>query len=139
MRRFLLALAALALIAAASPGASAPQFMPVDVYVDSGGERLVAYQLELIFDESKVEILSLEGGAPESFREAPYYDPAGMRGGRMVIAAFTTDDAGAPQGKHRLARLHLRVAPGASPNIEAHVVIAARPGGERIPVETEVK
>lgn len=119
-----------------SPG---PNFVPVDVYVDSGAEQIVAYQLELTYDRGKVQVLSLEGGDPEAFGDAPHYDPAGMRGGRIVIAAFTTDDAGAPSGRHRLARLHLRLAPGASADIEARVVIAARPGGEPIPVEVELK
>jgi hypothetical protein len=133
--------AALAMLLAAGSGEPrpAPDFVPVDVYVDSGAEQIVAYQLELTYDGAGVKVLSLEGGDPDAFDDAPHYDPAGMSGGRMVIAAFTTDDAGAPSGRHRLARLHLRVAPGASADIEARVVTAARPGGERIPVDVELK
>ena len=134
-------LAALLLGAAPEPAdqaAPAPRFAPVDVFVDAGEERLAAWQVELTYDGGKVQVLSLEGGEPQSFREAPYYDPAGMTGGRMVIAAFVADDAQAPAGRNRVARLHLRMEKADSPLPAARLVTAAKPGGGRIEAKVEL-
>ena len=139
-----LLLAALLLGAAAPEPAAGPapapgqRFAPVDVFVDAGEERLAAWQLEITYDGGKVQVLSLEGGEPQGFREAPWYDPAGMTGGRMVIAAFVSDDAQAPAGRNRVARLHLRMEKTGSPLPAAKLVTAAKPGGERIGAKVQL-
>ncbi len=146
MRR-LLALAAALLLCAAptggkarpapAPGPGAPRFVAVDLYVDSGERKLAAYQLEITY-QTRVKVLSLEGGEPAAFSAAPHYDPAGMTGGRIVIAAFTTDDENAPEGRNRVARLHLWVEGGGAPELTARLMVAARPGGEHIEAKVEV-
>jgi hypothetical protein len=113
-------------------------FRPLEVYVDSGKQQLVAYQIEISYDPKTVKVLSLEGGEPKAFKDAPHYDPAGMTQGKIVIAAFTTDHAKAPRGKNRLARLHLMVKGKATPKISAKLITAAKPGGKRIKAKVEL-
>jgi hypothetical protein len=141
MRATCALLVAAALLGAAAPEPApgpAPHFVPVDVFVDSGEEQLAAWQVELTYDGAEVQVLSLEGGEPAGFREAPYYDPAGMTGGRIVVAAFVVEDDAAPAGRSRVARLHLRAAKAGSPLPAARLVTAARPGGRRIAAEVEL-
>jgi len=144
--RLLLTITASVLLAAgtgddkpARDGKSADPFMPVDVFVDSGNKQLVAYQLEITYDHKQVKIISLEGGEPEAFKDAPHYDPAGMTRGRIIIAAFTTDHAGAPKGKNRLARLHLTAEGHGTPKLKVTVVAAAKPGGKRLDAKAELE
>ena len=147
MRSYLLLLA----LAAALPGCTssdqaagkkpsrATSFQAVDVFVDSGAQPLAAYQIEAAYAPGRVQILSLEGGESEGFRDAPYYDPAGMTGGRMVIAAFVVRDEQATAGPQRVARLHLRLTGAEARLPDVRLVAAAGPGGERIKAATELK
>jgi len=114
------------------------RFKPVDVWVQTGGERLAAYQVEVTYDARRVQVVGVEGGDKGPFNEAPYFDPKGKAGGRMIVAAFTSDDAKAPEGRLRIARLHLRVVGEGDPEIKIRLVTAARPGGERIALEVEL-
>jgi hypothetical protein len=136
MKRPLGALLAMAgaLLLPPAPATSAAQarFVAVDVFVDSGGERLAAWQVELTYDRDHVRVLSLEGGAAEGWREPPHYDPRGMTAGRMVMAAFVSDDALASSGRARVARLHLLVEGMGERLPEVRLVTAAGPGGGRI-------
>lgn len=115
-----------------------PRFQAVDVFVDSGGTPLAAYQVEAFYDPRRVQILGLEGGEREGFREAPHYDAAGMTGGRIIIAAFVDSDGKASAGRQRVARLHLRLADGAALLPVLKPMAAARPGGERMAIRVEV-
>lgn len=133
------------------------RFRPVDVFLDSGDARLAAYQVEVRYDKSRVKIVGVEGAdaeEAEGFNPPPYYDHKGMDAGRIVIAAFVTDDLLAPAGRTRVATLHLRVEgelkderrgeredelegePVAGMSVR--LVTAARPGGERIAPEVEL-
>jgi hypothetical protein len=133
-------LAPLALTGEKKPAAAEGwRFVAADVFVDSGREQMVAYQVEVSYDRARVKVLGLEGGEPRGFKGAPHYDPAGMTGGRIVIAAFTTDDAGAPRGRSRIARLHLHVRGESFPKLGLRPVTAARPGGKKITVSFEAK
>ena len=139
-RSLLAAAAAAALLAAVGAGLPAgpaaaertPPFTTVDLFLDSGENRLAAYQVEITYDRERVKVVGLEGGEARAFSDAPHYDPAGMTGGRIVIAAFTTDDQAAPKGSGRVARLHLRVSGSGDPGLRVRVVTAAKPGGKRI-------
>jgi len=137
----------LALAAARAPGQDSgdgdtpatPAFRAVDVWLDAGGERLSAYQVELRYDRARMKLVSLEGGDDAAFVAPPYYDPAGLAGGRIVIAALTADDD-VPRGRIRVARLHVMVEDGgAVPPVESTLVTAARPGGDRIAPEIELR
>ncbi|MBI5725458.1 MAG: hypothetical protein HZA50_15990 [Planctomycetes bacterium] len=106
-------------------------FRAVDVWVDSAETPLAAYQVEVNYDQKAVKIVGVEGGVPVCYRSAPYYDEAGKAGGRIILAAFVSDDNTAPAGKVRVARLHLQIAGETLPDCQIKLVTAAKPGGER--------
>ena len=110
-------------------------FQAVDVWIDAGALPLAAYQVEVRYDAARVKVVGVEGGDRGAFNAAPYHDPAGKAGGRIVVASFTTEDARAPAGRVRVARLHLRVEGGGDPEVTIRLVTAAQAGGERIQPE----
>jgi hypothetical protein len=124
-------LAALLLGIAAAP-AQDPQFFALDVYVETGARPLAAYQFEVT---TGARIVGVEGGEPACFRAAPYYDPAALQGGRIIVAAFTLD-ADPPAGRVRVARLHMMESGEAK--FETKLVVAAAPGGERFDARIDV-
>src|SRR5262245_32375193 len=71
------------------PRDNAPHFVVVDVTLDSGTTPLAAYQLEIVSTNKAVKIVGIEGGDSAAFRQPPYYDPAAMQGGRVVLGAFS--------------------------------------------------
>ncbi len=117
------------------------RFATYDVFINSGGVELAAWQFELIYQPKRVAIVGIEGGAKEPFPpgKPPFYDRQGWQGGRIVIAAFTTAKEGLPTTRCRIARLHLRLEGDAPPELELKLVAAARPGGERIPALLELE
>src|SRR5262249_34969543 len=108
-------------------------FRSVAVYVDAGAEPLAAYQVEITVGDAAPTawIVGVEGGGTDAFRAAPYYDPAALQGGRIVIAAFTTD-AMPPRGRIQVATLHLCEPPGCKPKYGARLVVAATVDGGTI-------
>ena len=128
MRRFA-AVLALLLVAGAAP---AQRFRPVEVFVDSSGAPLAAWQLEVIAD-GEAQIVGVEGGASPAFAEAPAYDPEALAGGRIILAAFSLRDAAElPRGRTRVATVHVRE-PGAAPRYSVRLQAAAGPDGTPIP------
>ena len=101
------------------------QFRTIEISIDPGGETLAAYQFEL---DTSSKIVGIEGVEKTAFQEAPFYDPAALKGGRIVIAAYTLDAA--PAGKVRVARLHLLER--AAARYEPRLVAAASASGRRI-------
>jgi len=135
-RRVLACIVALgALLAPGATRADVSRFRPVDVWLDSGGQPLAAYQVEITAGPDAA-IVGVEGGAG-AFAEPPHYDPAALRGGRIILAAFTTT-AGAPQRRTRVATLHMRESGDAQPSYRAVVMVAAAPDGRRIPASVEL-
>jgi len=116
---------------AGGKGKPSPRFGAVDVYLDSGAEPLAAYQFELSAHHPDAKIVGVEGGEHAAFREAPYYDPAALQGGRIVIAAYNTG-ADLPTGKTRVATIHFQLTGDATPEYEAKLVIAASASGSKI-------
>ena len=114
------------------------RFESAEIFVDSGGEALAAYQVEIRYDRQRVKIIGLEGGETRAFREPPFYDPKGMAGGRIIVAAFTTDDSKAPERKSRVARLHLQVIGKLPVQLTIRLITAAKPGGERIQASANI-
>ena len=137
----LLSAAALALsMLAATSDARAEEparFQPVDIVVDVGEKTLGAYQIEIVVKSGDASIVGVEGGAPAAFKSAPYYDPKALAGGRIVIAAYSADDA-LPSGRIHVATLHLRVV-GAAPVYEARVTAAADGAGQPLTIAVEVQ
>lgn len=101
-----------ALVAAGASGSSAesdtvtgPKFRVVDIYIDSDSP-LSAYQVEVNADSGEATVVGVEGGeAP--MNEPPFYDPAALAGGHIVLAAFNTE-AALTAGPHRIASVHVR-------------------------------
>jgi hypothetical protein len=88
------------------------RFEAVDVWIDSGDIPLAAYQVEIRAAGGRASIVGIEGGDHAALADPPHYDPRALHEGqineRIVIAAFSTDDA-LPRGRTRVARLHLAV------------------------------
>lgn len=95
-------LVAVALAAFVAPQEEA-RFATLDIFVDAGARALAAWQIEV---EGPAEIVGVEGGEAVVWREAPQYDPEALAGGRLIVAAFTLEDA-PPAGTIRVARLHV--------------------------------
>lgn len=88
--------------------AAASAFRYLDVFIDTHGKPLAAYQFELVAPKG-VQLVGIEGGEHKAFAQPPYYDPKALIDGeRIVIAAFDTG-ADLPAGKTRVARLSVRV------------------------------
>lgn len=119
------------------PGAGEMRFRALDVIIDTGGRPLAAWQVEIRGEDGASKIVGVEGGEPAPFPGAPYYDPAALQGGKIILAAFTLDE-NPPAGKIRVARLHLGEPDGEQPAYSARVLAAATRGGERIEVRVEL-
>src|SRR5205085_6970602 len=76
-------------------------------------------------DPSQAKIVGVEGVG----EKPPYYDPAALQGGRIILANFSTEPA-LPSGRVLVARVHFQEtgAPVYTPTLMA----AAAPGGERL-------
>ena len=107
------------------------RFTPVDIYVDSGEKPLAAYQFELKATTGQIKIVGVEGGVHPAFKEAPYYDPAALMNDRIIIAAFNTG-TDLPQGRTRIATIHLQILGDAEPQYKLKLVTAANQDGQGI-------
>jgi hypothetical protein len=111
-----------------------PRFETIDINIDSGATPLAAYQLE-IRATGDARLVGIEGGAHSAFAEPPFYNPRALPEGqlnqRIIIAAFSTDQA-LPRGNTRVARLHLQVRGEAQYTL--HVQAAGAEDGRRIDV-----
>jgi hypothetical protein len=119
----------------ASPG----RFQAVDVFVDSQGQPLAAYQLELSFTNAGAKIVGIEGGEHPAFAEAPFYDPQAMQHERVIIAAFSTNArTDLPSGRTRVATIHVQTAGAGEVKVDLKLRVAAGSEGNRIPAEATV-
>jgi hypothetical protein len=100
------------------------QFVAVDIYANSDGKGLAAWQIELDCDPAKAKIVGVEGG-----EKPPYYDPAALQGGRIILASFSTEPH-PPAGRVLVARVHLQET--GTTEYSVKFMAAAAPGGERI-------
>lgn len=105
------------------------RFAPVEIVLDVD-EPVAAYQVELVVTSGEATIVGVEGGEAPGFRGAPYYDPAALAGGRIVIGAFSTEQI-LSRGRHRVAAVHLREAGDAPAEYELRLVAAATADGRR--------
>ncbi len=83
------------------------RFTPVQVLLESLEREVAAYQVEVVVIAGEAEIVGVEGADHPGFQDAPYYDPAALAGGRIIIAAFSTKHQ-LPIGKQRVATIHMR-------------------------------
>lgn len=96
------------------------RFVTVEIYAQIDGP-IAAWQIEL---DCGAKIVGVEGVA-----EPPYYDPAALQGGRIILAHFTTEPS-PPGGRVLVARVHLMET--GRTDYRATLMAAAAPGGERI-------
>ena len=120
-----------ALAQEATEDAARVRFAAVDVYVDSGRRPLAAYQFELKATAGDVKIVGIEGGEHTAFEDPPYYDPAALSKGRIIIAAFNTGKD-LPAGKTRVARVNVAVTGDGTPMYVVKLHVAGSADGERI-------
>lgn len=119
--------------------AGGAEFAVYDVYVDSAGEPLAAYQLKISDRRAAVKIISVEGGEHASFAEAPKFDAKAIQRDVIKIAAFSLDGREKlPSGRVRIASLHVEVGPGLAPNWNAIVEAAGSAGGKKISAEVSI-
>ena len=119
-------------------GQNKSRFEAIDVFVDSGQQRLAAWQLEMKSTANDVQIVGIEGGEHPAFKETPYYDNRAIYSNRLIIAAFRTDE-NLLSGRSRVARIHVQVrGPGARTWISA-LTTAATADGTRIPAEISLQ
>jgi len=107
-------------------------FMPLHVFVNPDGRSLAAYQVELSDSSGSSVIVGIEGGDHPAFRKPPYYDPAALKGNRIVLAAFsTTSDL--PRARSRVATVHLMTRAAVTPRFFPVLLVAA--DGDGSPIE----
>src|SRR2546429_4330200 len=100
--------------------AAPSRFGTVDLFVDSAKQQLAAWEMEFKATTGQVEIVGIERGDNPDFQDPPYYDPAALKGNRIIVGAFDL----APQlssGKIRVARLHLHISGGQKANYSLHL------------------
>jgi hypothetical protein len=111
-------------------------FRVVDIYVDSKGVPLAAYQLKIWATNGNVRIVGIEGGEHEAFREAPFYDPKAIQNDRVIIGAFNTSPKERlPMSKTRVASLHIQTSDKGGLQCMSKLMAAAGPDGVRITAE----
>jgi hypothetical protein len=113
-------------------------FAPLHIYLDSGDRPLAAYQFELKAVKGQVKIVGVEGGEHQAFREAPYYDPAALSKGRIIIAAFSAQK-NLPKGRTRIATVHLQIIGAVEPQYELKLMVAADADGKEIPAKISLE
>ena len=135
-----LLLTCMLLLGVAATRAADPQvrFVPVDLWGDSGDQPLAAYQVEVRYDAQRVRVVGIEGGTHTAFAEPPHYDPRGMSGGRITLAAFSTAKD-LPTGRTRLARLHLQIEGASEPDLTVELVAAGTATGARIRIDVSLE
>jgi hypothetical protein len=116
--------------------AEAVRFAAWDVYLESEAP-LAAWQVEVRYAAERTRVVGVEGGEPP-FGEPPAFDEKGRTGGVIILAGYTLEDAAAPEGETRVARLHLRLAGERPATLSATAMTAATVGGEAIEVNVRV-
>ncbi len=117
----------------ASQPASKPaiRFTYLDVLIDSKSDPLASYQFELAAEKGDVKIVGIEGGEHAAFKATPYYDRAAMSRDHVIIGAFNTGKD-LPEGKTRVARIHVQVTGEQKPEYVVKLAVAATFKGQPI-------
>lgn len=109
------------------------RFCAVDIFVDSGSTPLAAYQIEFAATNGLAKIVGIEGGEHPAFRQPPFYDPKAMQHERVIIASFSTRAAAdLPNGKTRMATIHLQITGSGAPGFELKLQVAGDSQGKKI-------
>ncbi len=122
------------------------RFEAVHLFVEAQAQPLAAYQLEFAVTNGTAKIVGIEGGEHPAFAEPPFYDPQAMQHERVIIAAFSTNAVShLPQGKTRVATIHLQVSgplnsgPIPARDIEVKLDVAADADGNKIKAQVSAE
>jgi hypothetical protein len=133
--------ATLLLVACAQEASLSPtletdvRFQPYDVVLETPAQ-VAAYQVTLAVSSGDAVVVGIEGGDPPGFQEPPYYDPAALTEGRVVLASFNTDAVLAP-GSHRVATVHMQET-GPAAEYVLDLVVAADDRGRPAPAHVQL-
>jgi len=112
------------------------RFCAMDIFIDSRGAPLAAWQIEFAATNGVAKIVGIEGGESGPFGNPPFYDPKAIQNDRVIIAAFSTAPATKlPTGKTRVATIHMQITGAVQPQFELKLQAAADPDGKQIPGE----
>lgn len=114
------------------------RFIRRELHIDPGGRPLCAYQLELTYDDAKLTVCGVAGGTGPVYAAAPHHDPRGLSSGRLVLAAFTLDDAAAPRSRTCVVQLHLLSIDQGVRSLRVRLVAAADSEGTKFPAPVHV-
>ena len=129
-----------ALCATATPGLWAQpversQFAVVDVYVDSNAP-VAAWQFELRERRGLMQVVGIESGEGPGFREPPFYDRRAVARGesdRVIVASYSLSaPAQLPNGRVRVASVHVRLLGEAAPDYDLRLIAAGTADGRVI-------
>lgn len=139
LRRVLLLAAVLALCGGARQVATAgsAEFFVVDVVLDTGGEHLAAWQVEVLDRAGVARIVGVEGGEHPAFAAPAYHDPRALQAGRIVLAAFQTRGE-LPAGRVVVARLHFQVEGPVVPDLVIRPMASADAHGRAFAARAEL-
>jgi len=111
------------------------RFVAVDIYLNSP-TPVAAWQFELNDANGVMKIVGVENGDSDAYPRAPYYDREAVQLGtadRIVVADFSMgDDEELPNGRFRIATLHLMLMGADQPDFELNLVVATTRDGQAI-------
>lgn len=117
------------------------RFAAVDLFIDSGGAPLAAWQVEFKATRGRVRIVGIENGEHPAFSAAPpYYDPDAMMNDRVILAQYSLARAvNLPTGRTRIATVHIQIEGDGEPHFEFTIHAAGDVAGRRIDAETTLQ
>ena len=114
-------------------------FVWFEIWIDTGGLPLSAWQAELTLLTPGGLIAGVEGGDSPASSEPPHYDPRALRAERAVLAAFSTaEESSLPRGRCRVATIHAEIPAGAEPVAAFVLEAAAGPDGVEFEVTASI-
>jgi hypothetical protein len=111
--------------------AARAEFQTIDIFVDSKGEALAAYQLEFSANQKAMRVVGVEGGDHEAFKKPPFYDPKAIQRNRVIIGTYSTAKE-LPIGKTRVATIHVQVSGTGAMDYRVKLQTAANSEGDSI-------
>lgn len=117
------------------PQAKGPEFVSYDVYIDPGDAPLAAWQIEVVPDGG-AKVVGVGNGDGAFAAKPAYYDARALQGGRIVLAAFTTEQV--KPGRIRVATLEMYETGDDEAEYASNVMAAAAPGAKKIDAKVEL-
>lgn len=133
MRRLTAVVALCAMLAApALHAADTVRFSTVDVYVDSPAP-FAAWQFRFSDRNSVTTIVGVENGDSDAFSDAPWFDRDAVTAGdadRLIVADYSlVDESRLPEGRVRVATLHVMLDTAREPDYELELVTVTTADG----------